>query len=203
MHFTVEAQKFACRYLSRGDVAIDATCGNGLDTVFLAQQVGCDGVVYAIDLQPSALAITRQKLLDTGLIGRCRLVAGSHSELGAFVDPNHVGRVSVVMFNLGYLPFGDKGVVTTASSTIAGLNHALKLLRPKGLISVLAYPGHIGGLEESQRVAEWVEGHDESFRPHSEFHADGAFHADRAFRVERFQDFKNLQSPILWLLSVR
>jgi len=87
------------------------------------------------------------------------------------------------MFNLGYLPFGDKAIVTTPETTLAGLEQALTLLESGGLISVLAYPGHAGGLVESQCVRGWIDQHTTSLE------------------AVRFQDEGNANSPILWLLT--
>ena len=183
MHFTVEAQKFAKKHLSLGSIAIDATCGNGFDTLFLAEHVGSSGVVYGIDIQVRAIESVRQKLSEQGTLPQCRLVHDSHSNLGSIVDTEHVGRVSVVMFNLGYLPFGDKAIVTTPKTTLVGLELASTLLDSGGLISVLAYPGHAGGLEESQCVGAWIDQHATSLE------------------AVRFQDEGNANSPILWLLT--
>jgi methylase of polypeptide subunit release factors len=185
MHFTVEAQKIASRYLAKEDIAIDATCGNGFDTLFLAEQVGTKGIVYGIDIQERAIEVARQKLEDAGLLAQCRLVANSHSNLISIVDSIHMKRVSVVMFNLGYLPFGDKSLVTSPDSTLAALGHSMEYVRPGGLISVLAYPGHAGGREESNVVKDWIEQRSD------------------ALKVERFQDIKNDNSPILWALTVQ
>jgi SAM-dependent methyltransferase len=185
MHFTVEAQKFAKQYLSQGSIAIDATCGNGFDTLFLTEQVGGSGVVYGVDIQARAIENVRLKLLERGTLTQCRLVNDSHSNLDRIVDADHVGRVSVVMFNLGYLPFGDKTIVTTPTTTLAGLEHALALVKTGGLISILAYPGHAGGLEESRSVGDWIEQHRTSLE------------------WEQFQDEGNANSPILWLLKRR
>ena len=182
MHFTVEAQKYAERFLTAGSIAIDATCGNGFDTLFLAERVGSTGVVYGVDIQVQAIDIVRTKLIDAGHLAQCRLIAGSHASLRQMINVEHHGKVSVAMFNLGYLPFGDKNIVTQQQSTLAGLNQSLELIRPSGLISVLAYPGHAGGPEEVQSVSDWVELH--------------AMDLD----IERFQDSKNQNSPILWLL---
>ena len=183
MHFTVEAQTMAKKYLAIGSIAIDATCGNGFDTLFMAEHVGSSGVVYGVDIQACAIERVRAKLEEQGNLPRCRLVTDSHSNLGSIVEAAHVGRVSVVMFNLGYLPFGDKAIVTTPKTTLAGLEHAIALLRTGGLISVLAYPGHAGGLEESRCVAEWIE------------------QRSASFQVANFSDQENVKSPILWLLT--
>ena len=183
MHFTVEAQKFAKRYLTAGSIAIDATCGNGFDTLFLAEQVGITGLVYGVDIQERAIETVRTKLLKAGSLSQCRLVVGNHAQLRAMVDPEHAGVVYVVMFNLGYLPLGDKTIVTKPKSTVTGLEQAFELVRPGGLISVLAYPGHAGGLEEAKCVAGWIEG------------------LRQGLQVGKFQDPNNANSPILWLLT--
>jgi predicted methyltransferase len=183
MHFTVEAQNIAKRFLYEGAVAIDATVGNGFDTLFLAQWIGSQGVVYGVDIQADAIQATHHRLEKEGMLGRTRLTIQSHSELMEVVDPAHVGEVAVVMFNLGYLPFGNKSIVTTASTTLAALCQAKEMLRPGGLLSILAYPGHLGGSEETQQITAWVHGNSESFD------------------VERFQDSGNTNSPILWALT--
>lgn len=185
MHFTVEAQKFAKRYLTAGSIAIDATCGNGFDTLFLAEEVGVTGVVYGVDIQERAIETVRAKLLEAACLSQCRLVVGSHAQLNAIVDPEHTSVVSVVMFNLGYLPLGDKSIVTNPESTVTGLEQAFELVRHGGLISVLAYPGHAGGLEESKCVAAWIERHG---------HGKG-------LQVQKHQDPNNANSPVLWLLT--
>ena len=43
------------QHLTLGDVAIDATCGNGHDTLFLSQLVGETGKIYSYDIQLAAL----------------------------------------------------------------------------------------------------------------------------------------------------
>jgi hypothetical protein len=107
----------------------------------------------------------------------------SHANLNELITRQHVGQVSVAMFNLGYLPFGNKSIVTTASSTLQALGHVFNALRIGGLLSVLAYPGHAGGEEESLMIAQWIEVH-------------------QAFlEVKRFQDAHNSNSPILWSMS--
>ena len=189
MHFTVEAQEIAKRYLTAGSIAIDATCGNGFDTLFLAGQVGSTGVVYGVDIQERAIETSRKKLHEADLLPQCRLGVGSHSQLKSIVDPVHVGRISVVMFNLGYLPLGDKSIVTRPATTMAGLEQAVELVRPGGLVSILAYPGHAGGLEEANCVAQWVGGCERN----------GA--GEQGFHVEKFQDPNNVNSPILWTLT--
>lgn len=70
------------------------------------------------------------------------------------------GKVAAVMFNLGYLPGADKTVMTHADSTLRALAAARQVLAESGVITVLAYPGHAGGGEETERLAEWLCGID-------------------------------------------
>ena len=183
MHFTVEAQSIAKRYLTEGSIAIDATCGNGFDTMFLAGQVGRSGIVYGVDIQERAIETSRKKLYEADLLHQCRLVVGSHSHLTSIIEPAHVGRISVVMFNLGYLPLGDKSIVTKPETTVNALEQAVELVRPGGLVTILAYPGHAGGLEEANCIAYWVG------------------RGELSFHAEKFQDSNNGTSPILWALT--
>lgn len=58
------------KYVGKGDVVVDATCGNGHDTLALLQMVADQeskrGRVYALDIQDSALAST-STLLDASV----------------------------------------------------------------------------------------------------------------------------------------
>jgi Putative rRNA methylase len=62
------------------------------------------------------------------------------------------------MFNLGYFPGGDHSVITRTGETLVALDAALAALKPGGILTVVCYPGHAGGDEESAAVAEWSGG---------------------------------------------
>lgn len=132
-------------------VLIDATAGNGHDTLFLARlaQSFC-GEVLAFDVQQAALAVTRGHLAKAGLTAR--LICASHADMNEYVRSS----VAVVMFNLGFLPGSDKAVVTRAEHTLAALRVAADVLLAHGVISVHAYTGHPGGLEEAESVRAWA-----------------------------------------------
>ncbi|MDX8129448.1 SAM-dependent methyltransferase [Methylomonas sp. LW13] len=142
-------------YLDPGDVAVDATVGNGHDTVFLAQSVGASGHVFGFDIQRQALINSFQRLLQLDLQRRVILRLASHADMLLHVPEQWRGRVRAVMFNLGYLPGADKTVITQIDSTLAALNAASGLLAPRAVITVLAYPGHAGGDLETQQLAAW------------------------------------------------
>jgi SAM-dependent methyltransferase len=133
-----------------GLAAVDATAGNGHDTLFLARLVGPQGRVFAYDVQAEAIETTRRRLEAAGLLERVRLRLASHEELG------ENGPVDVVMFNLGYCPGGDKKLITQVGSTLRALEAAVDGLNPGGLVTVVCYPAHPGGREEADAVLEWA-----------------------------------------------
>lgn len=154
---TVLAHEHVAAVLRPGDLAIDATAGNGHDTVFLAEQVGNSGTVLAFDVQAEAIAAARARVEAAGLTGRVEFFHGSHTTIAGHVAP---GSVAAVMFNLGYFPGGDHAVITRTGETLAALDSALVAIKPGGVLTVVCYPGHPGGEEESAAVAAWSEGLD-------------------------------------------
>ena len=141
--------------LRPGDIAIDATVGNGHDTVFLAGQVGPFGQVYGFDIQQAAIDSTREKFGKTGLSNCLTLIHASHADMDNKIPVQLHGKISVIMFNLGYLPGSDKNVITQTDSTLAALTVAKRILAVSGIITLLAYPGHLGGEQETDQVEKW------------------------------------------------
>jgi tRNA1(Val) A37 N6-methylase TrmN6 len=143
--------------LRTGDIAIDATVGNGHDTLFLAEQVGPAGHVYGFDIQLAAIDSTRKKFQQTQLSDCLTLIHDSHAAMDEKIPAHLHGNIRVIMFNLGYLPGGDKSIITSSGSTLAALNIAKRILAVQGLITLLAYPGHQGGDIETDHVKNWCE----------------------------------------------
>lgn len=150
------AHKWIEERAGRGDTVIDATAGGGVDTLKLAELVGSSGLVYAFDIQQSALDRTRTRLEAAGSLKQVRLILQDHSTMAITVGDGCAGKVAAVMFNLGYLPGGDPSVITQPASTITALQAALSLLRPGGIISCVLYPGHAGGDVEAAAVEAWA-----------------------------------------------
>lgn len=144
------------RSVETGDIAIDATVGNGHDTLHLAQQVGATGKVVGFDVQVEAIEATRSLLKSANAPATVHLVCSGHEKMKEHVNEEDQGAVGAVMFNLGYLPGGNKQIKTRPESTRKGLWAAVDLLRPGGVITVVAYSGHEGGTEEVQVVESWV-----------------------------------------------
>lgn len=143
--------------LHPGDIAIDATVGNGHDTVFLAEQVGASGRVYGFDIQQAAIDSTREKFRQAYAMECLTLIHASHALMAEKIPAHYHGKISVIMFNLGYLPGGDKSIITQTDSTLTALTIASRILSPNGIITLLAYPGHQGGDQETDQVKIWCE----------------------------------------------
>lgn len=142
--------------LQPGDVVIDATMGNGHDTLFLTQCVSPGGHVYAFDVQAAALVETRKRVPAD----MTTLFHAGHETMAANVPAEHHGRIAAIMFNLGYLPGSDKTCITQTETTLAALQQAIELLRPGGILTIAVYPGHDGGAQESREIAAWAAGLD-------------------------------------------
>ena len=152
-----EAHKTIQPYLSKQSISIDATMGNGHDTLFLALH---SHKVYAFDIQENALSATRLRLEKNHCLAKVTLIHAGHEELFKHIAQNE--KFDAIVFNLGYLPHADTSIITQEKNTLTALNHAIGLLSPKGIISILAYPGHAGGNAEMQAIVHWYERLDSS-----------------------------------------
>jgi len=155
------AQRLVAERLRPGGIAIDATAGSGVDTLFLAQTAGPGGAVYAFDVQESALARTKARLEAAAAESRAqlatvKLLLAGHERMAEYVPKDAHGRISAIMFNLGYLPGGDQSVITKPETTLAALAAGLAMLSPGGVLTAVAYPGHPGGEAEGDAVTRWV-----------------------------------------------
>ncbi|MGJ0484535.1 MAG: class I SAM-dependent methyltransferase [Methylomicrobium sp.] len=140
-----------------GAIAIDATVGNGYDTLFLLQQVAPNGRVYGFDIQQSALDSARGRIGNPVLLNCLTLCHCSHARMEKIIPETDHGLINAVMFNLGYLPGSDKTIATQVESTLTALSAASRLLSSPGIITIVAYPGHEDGAHETEQVRLWCE----------------------------------------------
>ncbi|HWI39854.1 MAG TPA: class I SAM-dependent methyltransferase [Verrucomicrobiae bacterium] len=148
------SQFFIENFIGAGDRVVDATCGNGGDTLFLARLVGPDGRVFAFDLHEGAVRHTRELLLQEGLLDRVTLVHEGHERLREHVPHGVRG----VMFNLGSLPRCGDAPPTAPDTTLAALEQGEELLAVGGIIALCIYTGHEGGGGEAEVVERWGAG---------------------------------------------
>lgn len=133
--------------LTLDDISIDMTAGNGNDTLFLAR---VSKYVYAFDVQSEAIKASKEKTKEFNNI---TFVLDSHENVKKYVSET----VSGVIFNLGYLPNGDKSITTKSSSTVNAIKEVLPLLKRGGICVICLYPGHLEGKKESIEVIKMVE----------------------------------------------
>lgn len=142
--------------LPAGGYAIDATIGNGNDTLFLAQQVGPQGQVFGFDIQKNAIEKTKERLEQANVLERAQLFLCSHHQIEEHLPLALKGQIHAVMFNLGYLPHGDPEIITQPETTISALKTVIDWLSSGGIITVTLYTGHPSGQEECDQVISWA-----------------------------------------------
>ena len=163
---------FAHRYwaasLKAGDTVVDATTGNGQDAAYLAEVLSDagGGTLLCIDVQCLALERSRERLRATlekrGWVissavaeawdarrtdGAKLSVQWLHGDHALLLETMSTGSASLIVFNLGYLPGGDRGVTTLAATTVRALQAAERVCTAGGCVSVTIYPGHTEGIE--------------------------------------------------------
>jgi len=136
--------------VSPGDHVIDATAGNGHDSLFLAQLVGMDGHVYSFDVQKTAIEATLLRLGEWR--NNTSVIHAGHETISNQVD----SEISAAVFNLGYLPGTDHTIITRPDTTIQAIEGCLKLLKVGGLIVLVVYHGHDGGDSERDGLLDYV-----------------------------------------------
>ncbi|WP_085558481.1 class I SAM-dependent methyltransferase [Carnobacterium iners] len=137
-----------------GDTVIDATVGNGGDTILLAKLVGETGHVFGFDIQTQAIKTTKEKLMLTSLLEQVSLYNEGHENLNHFIPENT--EIAAAVFNLGYLPKGDKKIITKGETTIQAVELILPRLRKGGLLLLTVYSGHPGGELEKSAIVDFT-----------------------------------------------
>ncbi|EHJ07706.1 tRNA (mnm(5)s(2)U34)-methyltransferase [Staphylococcus simiae] len=153
------AKTLISQHITTSSVVIDATCGNGNDTLFLAQSVP-QGHVYGFDIQSIALEHTKEK---TAHFDNISLILDGHEHVNRYIRDEHKGHIDAAIFNLGYLPKGDKSIVTTPVTTIKAIEDILALLSKEGIIVLVIYHGHSEGQLERDALLEYVQHLDQQY----------------------------------------
>ena len=140
--------------ISIGDTVIDATCGNGNDTLLMAQLVGESGKVLAFDIQQQAIDNTLALLRQNNQEKQVTCIKDSHSNLPKYVNCDT--KIKAAIFNLGYLPKSDKSIITLPKSTLAAINSIQNYLVAGGRIVIVAYYGHEHGQLELEALIDYL-----------------------------------------------
>jgi hypothetical protein len=150
------AHSFWKSFLKKGDIVIDATCGNGHDSLFLVNLTITEneGLFFGFDIQKKAIENTfklLQESLSSNQLKRVNLFQRSHEDFS-----NINANPKLIVYNLGYLPLSDKNIITTKETTLKSLQSALDIIAPQGAIGIICYRRHIGGLDEEQGILEFL-----------------------------------------------
>ncbi len=160
--FTVfrKTTKLVHHFISAGvtvaDTVIDATCGNGYDTVFLSKLVKEKGKVFAFDVQEKAIQASKKELRFSNANENVEFFQTCHSKIKKTISPDYKGKIKCAVFNLGYLPRSDKKIVTSSETSIKAISDCLEFIMPNGLVIVTVYVGHEEGLRESKAIDEYI-----------------------------------------------
>ena len=150
------ARHLAARYMEEilrpGDIAVDATMGNGGDTLALCALVGETGRVYAFDVQEAAIESTRARLQSAGMLDRATLIHAGHERISEFISE----PADAIVFNLGWLPGAQHGITTRVETTLSAVDQALEALAPDGVMTICIYPGHEEGARERDALIDWA-----------------------------------------------
>lgn len=144
--------RYMKQVIGPGDRVVDATAGNGHDTLYLAQLVGETGHVTAFDIQPQALENTQKRLEEAGADSRVTLILDGHQNMKDYVKDS----VKAVTFNFGYLPGGDHQICTRAETSIQGILAALDLICDEGMVLLGIYYGGDSGFEEKDALMAFL-----------------------------------------------
>lgn len=129
---------------------IDATCGMGNDSLFMANLLNNNGKLVCYDIQKIAINTTKD-LLDSNNFNNVIYHLSSHE---CFIEQD----ADLIIYNLGYLPTTDKKITTHVESTIKSIKNAIEITSQKDdyLIIIVVYPGHSEGKIESETIDNFV-----------------------------------------------
>ncbi len=152
------AHKYWQGHLQPGDCVIDATCGNGHDTLFLSQIVlsAEEGKVIGFDIQEKAIMNTKERLknhLQDSQLNQVFLFHKPHQELKSIALEK---PPQLIVYNLGYLPGGDKTKTTQTHETLQSIEQSLAIIAKNGALSITCYPGHSEGEKEEKAILQYV-----------------------------------------------
>ena len=143
------AHNIISRKVNKNDICVDMTIGNGKDTLFLCNLAK---FVYGFDIQQCAIENTTN-YLNENCVNNYKLFLSSHENINLYINE----KIKAFIYNLGYLPTGDKSIATCFDSTINSLKKSFELLDEKGVIVLVVYPGHKQGEIESLEVEKYVQ----------------------------------------------
>lgn len=157
--------------------ACDMTAGNGKDSKFILDKKN-PKILYAFDIQK--LSQERcQKLI--GQRENFKFILDNHKNIEKYIEE----KIDLFIYNLGFLPKGDKSITTNYKSVIKSIESVLNLLNENGLILITFYPGHEAGKNEAFYVGNFLKNLDQ-----------------KKFQLIKYDFFNQINNPP-FLISIR
>ena len=151
-------KKICSENITKNDFVVDMTFGNGNDTLFLAN---ISKKVFGFDIQNIAIENTK-KLLKENNVDNYELFNISHDKINDVLK-EYENNIKLILFNLGYLPCGDKSITTNHETTLNAVKNSFSMLSSNGLILIVFYP-HPEGKLEAQVVLEYLNNNNNSYK---------------------------------------
>ena len=140
------SKKLLKEVIDKNSIVVDATAGNGNDTLFLAKTSAKR--VFAFDVQNQAITNTNDLLEKNNFADKCEVILDSHENFDKYIEEN----IQAVVFNLGYLPNADHTITTQAETTLNTINKFITRLNVGGRIVIVVYWGHENGKVEKDAL---------------------------------------------------
>lgn len=140
------SKKLLKEVIDKNSIVVDATAGNGNDTLFLAKTSAKK--VFAFDVQNQATTNTNDLLEKNNLADKCEVILDSHENFDKYIEEN----IQAVVFNLGYLPNADHTITTQAETTLNAIKKFITKLNIGGRIVIVVYCGHENGKVEKDAL---------------------------------------------------
>lgn len=150
------ARTLLTKAISPGDTVVDGTLGNGHDSAFLCQLVGEGGHVFGFDIQKTAVLNSMKRMEENNFQQRVTFFQKGHEHIAESIPQAHHGKITAAIFNLGYLPGGDKSIVTKPETTISAIEQLLSIMAPEGIIVLVIYHGHPEGAVERDTLLDYT-----------------------------------------------
>ena len=144
-------KKICEEHISDNDYVVDMTIGNGNDTLFLAK---ISKKVFGFDVQKVAIDNTT-RLLKENNVNNYELINTSHDEIDEALK-EYKQKIKLILFNLGYLPCGDKSITTKHKTTLRAVKKSMDMINKNGLILIVFYP-HVEGKKEAKTVLDYLD----------------------------------------------
>lgn len=138
--------KYLDSLITNKDIVVDATVGNGNDTLLLCSKAK---KVYGFDIQEEAIKRTREKTKD---FNNVILINDNHSNVDKYIKE----KINLAIFNLGYLPNSDSKIITKKEDTLLSFKKIYSLLKENGYLIITFYIGHIGGKDEYYFIDQYI-----------------------------------------------